>query len=135
MHLSEVMKTRPTGTDTGGVLFVWENYVEICSYEPNSLECMLFIVLYLFIIYYLFNIHFDLVSLKQIGFVRVMLALEDRGEVELPGSKDHLYDHTKQEGFAAALELDLWLRAEQVSFYLFLSFVANAVNRKNTGRN
>lgn len=36
IHLSEVMKTRPTTTDAGGVLFVWENYVPIHSYDPNS---------------------------------------------------------------------------------------------------
>ena len=44
-----------------------------------------------------------------------MLTLEDRGGVERATAEDHLHDHAKQEGFAAALELDLWLRAEQVS--------------------
>lgn len=50
-----------------------------------------------------------------------MLTLEDRGGVERATAEDHLHDHTKQEGFAAALELDLWLRAEQVyNSYLYI---------------
>eukprot|EP00026_Physarum_polycephalum_P004304 Phypoly_transcript_04322.p1 GENE.Phypoly_transcript_04322~~Phypoly_transcript_04322.p1 ORF type:complete len:486 (+),score=140.02 Phypoly_transcript_04322:540-1997(+) len=86
------MKTRPTGTEAGGVLFVWENYVPIHAYFPDSDEQQL------------------------IGFVRVMLTLEDRGGVERATAEDHLHDHAKQEGFAAALELDLWLRAEQEKY-------------------
>lgn len=109
VHLSEVMKTRPTGTEAGGILFVWENYVPISSYIPDAGEG---------IHNPPFSSNKSLESLQQIGFVRVFLALEDRGGVEVPTAQDHMYDHTKQEGFAAALELDLWLRAEQVSSFM-----------------
>ena len=36
VYLVEVMKTRPTGTEAGGVLFVWDNYVPIHAYVPDS---------------------------------------------------------------------------------------------------